>query len=262
MNTERTGETISEGVLNNEEIEIDLLDLCYLMLDKLHHIILCLLAGSVLFNAYAYFMVDPTYESTSKLYVVSSADDSVVDLSDLNIGTSLTSDYEELILSYPVLNKVIDKMNLNLTSEELAKKIAIVNPDDTRILRITVTTTDPVLSKNIANTVAEVATEYLPETMSTVAPNIAQVAKVADRKANPSYTKYTMIGALLGMLLCCGCITVEYLLDDTIRSGEDMEKYFNMVPLTVIPQSDEFSDYDMVAKKDKKKGIGRRLHRK
>lgn len=261
MNIERTEDITSVGRIQNEEIEIDLLELCYVMLDKLHHIILCLLAGAVLLNAYAYFMVEPTYESTSKLYVVSSADDSVVDLSDLNIGTSLTSDYEELILSYPVLNKVIDRMKLTLTSEELAKKIVLTNPEDTRILRITVTTTDPALSRDIANTLAEVSREYIPETMSTVAPNIAQVAKLADRKSDPSYTKYTMIGALLGMLLCCGMITVRYLLDDTIHSAEDMERYFDMVPLTVIPQSDEFDDYDGEEEKHRKKGFAR-LHRR
>ena len=103
----------------NDEMEIDLLDLAYMLMDHWHHLLLCLLAGAVIFNAYAFFGIQPTYQSTSKLYVVSTSDDSVVNLNDLNLGTSLTSDYEELMLSYPVLNRVIEKLNLDMDYETL-----------------------------------------------------------------------------------------------------------------------------------------------
>ena len=183
--------------------------------------------------------------------MVSSSDDSVVDLSDLNMGTSLTADYEELILSYPVLNIVIDRLDLEMTSEKLAKMITLVNPGNTRILRITVTSTDPYLARDIANTVAEVSVEYLPETMGTIAPTIAQTARLATNKSGPSYLKYTMMGAMLGMVLCCGFFIVLYLLDDTIRTPEDMEKYLGMVPLTSIPDTPLFEDHHTERKKKK-----------
>ena len=223
----------------NEEIEIDLLDLAGMLLDRWYYLLVCMLAGAILFNAYSFFCVQPTYESTSKLYVVSASDDSVVNLSDLNLGTSLTADYEELMLSYPVLNLVIEKLDLDMTSDQLKEYYTLSNPTDTRILKITATTTDPQFSRDLAETMAEVAVSYLPETMSTLAPNIAQHAKLADHKAGPSYMKFTMIGALLGLFLMTGVFVVRYLMDDTIHSAEDMEKYFGLVPLTTIPESDK-----------------------
>lgn len=54
-----------------EDMEIDLLDLGYVLLDKIHYIILCLLAGAVVLNAFSFFCIQPTYQSTAKLYVVS-----------------------------------------------------------------------------------------------------------------------------------------------------------------------------------------------
>ena len=54
------------------------------------------------------------------MYVVSASNDSVVDLTDLNIGTSLTSDYEQLMLSYPVLDQVISDLGLDMETEDLA----------------------------------------------------------------------------------------------------------------------------------------------
>lgn len=233
-----------------DEMEIDLLDLAYVLLDKIHYIILCLLAGAVLLNAFSFFCIRPTYQATAKMYVVSASNDSVVDLTDLNIGTSLTSDYEQLMLSYPVLDQVIDELNLDMETEELAQMVALENPQDTRILNVTATSTDPVEAMNIANKLTEVSVEYLPETMSTNPPNIAQQAQLPDEKAAPSYAKYTLIGALLGAILYCAYLTVRYLLDDTIRTSEDMEKYFGVVPLTSIPDSDIFEELEKREEKE------------
>lgn len=225
-----------------DETEIDLIDLAWALLDKLHYIVLCFLLGAVIMNAYSYFLVRPTYQSTAKMYIVSASKNSVVDLDALNIGTSLTSDYEQLMLSYPVLEQVINKLNLNMDSDALAKMITLENPQDTRILNINVTSTDPKLARDIANTLMDVSVDYLPKTMSMNAPNVAQKAKIADTKAGPSYTKYTMIGALAGAFLYCMYVVVKYLMDDTIRTADDMEKYFGVVPLAVIPDMEGMSE--------------------
>ena len=232
-----------------EETEIDLIDLAWALLDKIHYIVLCFLIGAVIMNAYSYFLVRPTYKSTAKMYVVSASKNSVVDLDALNIGTSLTADYEQLMLSYPVLEQVINKLNLDMDSDTLAKMITLENPTDTRILNINVVSTDPKNARDIANTLLDVSVDYLPKTMSTNAPNVAQKAKLADHKDGPSYTKYTMIGALAGAFLYCMYLVVKYLMDDTIHTADDMEKYFDIVPLAVIPDVSE-----LAPEKQQKKG--------
>lgn len=232
-----------------QEAEIDLIDLAWALLDKIHYIVLCFLIGAVIMNAYSYFLVRPTYKSTAKMYVVSASKNSVVDLDALNIGTSLTADYEQLMLSYSVLEQVINKLNLDMDSDTLAKMITLENPTDTRILNINVVSTDPKSARDIANTLMDVSVDYLPKTMSTNAPNVAQKAKLADHKDGPSYTKYTMIGALAGAFLYCMYLVVKYLMDDTIHTADDMEKYFDIVPLAVIPDVEE-----LASEKQQKKG--------
>ena len=113
-----------------------------------------------------------------------------------------------------------------------------------RILEITATSTDPQMAMDLAETMAEEAIDYLPDTMSTLAPNLAQHAKLPESKVAPSYTKFTMIGALLGLLICAAFFIVKYLMDDTIHTADDMEKYFGLVPLTTIPDSDQVIDLD------------------
>lgn len=232
----------------DDEITIDLREVAYVLMEKLHYIVMFLLVGAVVFNMYSYFLIKPTYTSTSRLYVVSATKDSVVNFSDLSVGTNLTKDYVELLLSYPVLDKVSEKIekdyDYKISSESLQKMISLENPEDTRILNINVTTTDPKVSKTIANALADEAVEYIPDTMGTFKPNIAQVAREAKIKTGPSYLKYTAIGALLGTLLCMAWFIFKYLSDDTIKTKEDIEKYFGMTPLAVLPyvENDEESE--------------------
>ncbi|MDD6644679.1 MAG: Wzz/FepE/Etk N-terminal domain-containing protein [Oscillospiraceae bacterium] len=239
-NAEKVNSNLSEPLLqeqDNGETVIDLVDLFYALFHKLHYIVLSVLIGTVILNAYSYFFIKPTYQSTAKMYVVSASSDSVVDLSDINVGSSLTLDYEELVLGYPVLSKVIDNLDLDWSVTKLKSCITIENPEDTRILNITATTTDPRDSMRIANEVMDVSIKYLPDTMSTNAPNVAERARLQETKVAPNYGKYTLIGALLGLVICCGIIIARHLMDDTIHTADDMEKYFGITPLTVVPEN-------------------------
>jgi capsular polysaccharide biosynthesis protein len=101
--------------------------------------------------------------------------------------------------------------------------------------------------------VAKVSVKYLPKTMSTNSPNIAQKARMPQGKAGPSCLKYTMSGALLGLLVSCGLYTMQYLMDDTIHSSDDLERYFGLVPLTTIPESKEINDDGDKKKRRKRK---------
>jgi capsular polysaccharide biosynthesis protein len=67
-------------------------------------------------------------------------------------------------------------------------------------------------------------------------PHIAEKAVIPTKKSSPSLTKNTMIGALVMLLLALAILTAMYLMDDTIKSSEDLEKYFGIMPLTVIPE--------------------------
>ena len=236
--------------------EIDLVELALVLLDKAHYIVLFFLLGALLFNAYAYFFIHPTYESTASIYIVSASGGTVVDLTDLNIGSSLKSDYKELIMSYPVLDRVSEKLGLNWTTNQMARAIQVSNPADTRILKLTATAESPELAMDIVNTLATVAVEYLPETMSTEAPNIAQMGRLPRSKANPSYTKYMLMGGMLGALICGAWFAIRMMMDETIRTPEDMEKYFGAAPLTTIPYVGAFEQ------NVHRRGHHRRKHRR
>lgn len=234
-----TEKTMDESLKRGNEVredEIDLLMLASHFLDHAKFIIVSLFIGAFLFGAVSMFVIHPKYESTAKLYIISASKGSIVDLTDLNVGTTLTADYEELIISEPVAEQVIKNLKLKETPEKLLKKISISNPQDTRVLYITATTESPSESMKLANEFMDVSLKYLPDTMSTNPPNVAQRAKMPNKKSSPSNSRNTLIGALLGFILACGILTVQYLKDDTIHSAEEFENYFGIMPIASIPE--------------------------
>ena len=92
-----------KDLINPAEDEINLAELAMVLVQKLPVIIACAVVGMLVAGLVTYFGIAPKYKATSTLYVVSASNNSVVNLSDLQIGTSLTSDYKTLILTRPMM---------------------------------------------------------------------------------------------------------------------------------------------------------------
>ena len=91
----------------SSEDEIDLVELFYVLWGHVWQIALCLILGAALAFGYTYFLAEPQYKATSSIYIVSASNNSVVNLTDLQIGAQLTADYQELLLNRPLLEDVI-----------------------------------------------------------------------------------------------------------------------------------------------------------
>ena len=221
---------------NNEEMEIDLIELFGFFITKIWWIIGAFLLGALLAGLITQFAITPKYTATAKMYMVSSSSQSVVDLTDLNIGQTISSDYVELLKTRPIVEGVLEEKNLPYTYNEMLNMISLSIVNNTRIIKIDVTSTDRKEAMRIANSLADKGVSELPKLMETPEPHIAEYAIVPVNKSAPSLTKNTMIGALLAMLMMLGIFTVQFLMDDTFRYAEDIEREFGVMPLTVIPE--------------------------
>lgn len=225
--------------LLEEQEGIDLLEIALLFRQKLKFIILFFVLGAVLAGCYSKFFITPTYTATAKIYLVSASRDSVVNLSDLQLSSNLAADYKELILSRPVLESVVKNLDLSVSPSALRRSVSILNTGSSRILSIRATSPNPQLSANIANEFARQAVNWLPEVMETNAPNIAEEAVAPSTKSAPNNKRNALTGAVLAAVLYCGFFVVQHLLDDTVKSSEDVERYFGVMPLAAIPEEAE-----------------------
>lgn len=224
--------------VDDQEVEIDLLDLLGYYLSRLPLLIAAIVIGALISGLYTSLFIPDKYTATSKMYMVSASSDSVVNLSDLNLGTSLSSDYVELMKSRPVIEDVIEKLELDYTYEQLAGMINLSVVNNTRIVRISVTSKSPKEAMEIANQMANTAKAQLPKVMDAPSPTIAENAILPKFRSSPSLRRNVMMGSLLALVLVLGVLTVLYLLDDTIKTSEDVEKEFGIMPLSVIPEGE------------------------
>lgn len=221
----------------DDEIEIDLMEIFMVLLHYIWIIaIAAVLVGGAAF-ALSRFVITPTYESTTRILVLNrqEAAGGSLTYSDLQLGTSLTKDYPELIQSRYVVEEVMDIFGLDTTYEAFIKKIRVSTKSDSRIIDITIADPDPMLAKEIADALRDIAAERIVEVTDIQAVNMVDEANVPSRPANPSVPKWTLVGFLLGGFLAAAVVLIGFLLDDTIKSSEDIEKYLHLSTLGLIP---------------------------
>lgn len=222
---------------DNEEMEIDLLELLMVMKKHLAAILLAGIVGLVIMFAYTSFLVTPLYSASSMMYVMPDNSNSMNSstLSDMQVGQQLTSDYSSMIKSRSFMEDVIKKLNLTIDYQQLLEKVEVTNPTSSRILQVTVNDPNPQTAADIANEVASVAESKLKEITGMQAIKIYEEAAVPDRPSSPSLKKNCALGLLAGLVLAMAVITILYLLDDTIKTEDDIEKYLGMTTLAVLP---------------------------
>ena len=222
---------------DNEEMEIDLLELLMVMKKHLSAILLAGIVGLVIMFAYTSFLVTPLYSASSMMYVMPDNSNSMnsYTLNDMQVGQQLTSDYSSMIKSRSFMEDVIKKLNLTIDYQQLLEKVEVTNPTSSRILQVTVNDPNPQTAADIANEMASVAESKLKEITGMQAIKIYEEAAVPDRPSSPNMKKNCALGLLAGFVLAMAVITILYLLDDTIKTEDDIEKYLGMTTLAVLP---------------------------
>ena len=224
--------------MNNEEREIDLLALFMALLHRWWIIVLAGAVCGAVGLCYAKFAIDPTYESTTSVYVVSQQGEGNLTYTDLQLGTQLTKDYVVLTKSRPVMERVIADLGLNMTVDQLKGCLSVTTASDTRIMYIKATHTDPARAQLIADKTRDHASKHIIDVMKVEEVNVAEYANYPEHKAGPSISKWTLMGGVLGVFVAAAVIAVLFLLNDKIKTSEDVETYLQLSTLGSIPYCD------------------------
>lgn len=199
--------------------------------------ILCLLLGT----GYSLYLVTPEYQSSTTLMVNGSkginAGDLAAsfDLGSINLSQKLVVTYSEIVKSRIVLEQVISQLEIDYTYTELLRMTSAQQVGSTEILKISVTSTDPVEAEQIANTISSV---FIKEVMRILKVNNVEIIDAAIpmyKAINMRTTLNIAISAVLGIML--GVFLAFFLeyLDHTIKTEEDVEKYLGVSVIGMIP---------------------------
>ena len=93
--------------------------------------------------------------------------------------------------------------------------------------------------------------------MEATPPKIIEKGEVPTSRSNTGVAKMAVMGVLAGMILCAGVIVIRTIMDDTIKSEEDIEKYLGLSTLSVIPDRKDYIN-GSGKKKSKRNDAGKR----
>ena len=238
----------------DDVIEIDLVELLGVILHNLWIIIVSGVIVAAVALLVSYFIITPKYESVTKIYVISKTNADTMTYSDLQAGSTLTKDYKELVKSRPVLEEVLAETGIDIELKDLEEQITVEVPTDTRIVSITVEDKDPYEARIIADSVRIAAAKHIQEVMDTEAVNVVEEASLPIEKSSPSILMNTAIGYAVGLFLAIAIVMINYIMDDTIKTPDDVEKFLGVSVLGSIPYSEnDLSDKAEMERYGKKK---------
>ena len=225
---------------NTKSVEIDVLALLQKLWTKKVFILFTAFYVAAFSFLVTYFFIQPTYTSTTRIYVVNQAtDNNNLSAQDLQAGTYLVNDYKEIITSNDVLSEVIKDEKLNLSEAELSKMVSVNIPTDTRLISISVNAKTGQDAQTLANKVREVASEKIKNVTKVEDVTTLEEAKLPESPSSPNIKLNVLLGAVLGAFLAVVGVLVREILDDRVRRPEDVEDVLGMTLLGIIPDTDK-----------------------
>ena len=224
---------------NNDKSEIDLLHLVKLLWSKAWLIVLVMILLGALAFSYAMFFVTPMYQATAKMYVNNksiSVGSSMISISDISAAKELLNTYVEILHTRETLDEVIEKTEVDYTYEQLSRMISASSVNDTEIFAITVTGPDPAEAKQIVDEIVKILPDRITNIIEDTKPRLVDEAVTPVNRSSPSYTRYAIIGMLVGAVLTCGIIIIVDMMDTTMRSEDYLTQNYSDIPvLAIVP---------------------------
>lgn len=220
-----------------QTMEINLQDILKVLVKRIWIVLLCaVLVGSAVL-VYTVNFVVPQYQASVTMYVNnnSSKDKNYVSSGDLAVALKLVATYVNIIKSDRVLDRVVEKTGLMVTTSQIRSMISAEPEGETEMFRVTVTSPYPQMSADIANAIAQLAPEEIAEIIEGSSAKIIDEARVPTHRSSPSYTVNTIVGAMVGALLASLIVILAHLLDVRVKSEEDLQRICDVPVLGVIP---------------------------
>jgi len=227
---------------HDEEIEIDLLQVFEIVKEKLILFILICMVCCTIALCLTKFAMKEEFTATAKLIIVQKSDSATQQnytYSDQQLSQKLAATYSQIIMSEAISDPVISNLNLydlyEIDSKKYEKIVKVSSANNTEVINVDVTTNDPVLSADIANEVVKVFEDKIYDIMQIENVTTLTEAKVPQKKSGPSTLKNTLIGGILGVLICAAITIIQLFTDTKVKTEEEVKKIFDYPIIGSIP---------------------------
>lgn len=219
------------------EETLSLRDLFKTMYKRLGLITLLVSLSITIAAVLSFLVLTPVYETSTEILVNQNpVEPGQLVNQDIQTDLQLINTYSGIIKSPFILDQVVEKMNLNMTADELTKKITVDNLEESQIVTISVQNEDPAVAVDLANTTAAIFENDVKKLMNV---DNVKILSPAILKGNPEAISPNpmlnmAIGAVIGLLLGAGTALLLEYLDTSLKDQQDIEEILGLPLLGCI----------------------------
>lgn len=180
----------------------------------------------------------PQYAASATLFISTPQSGSDQAYSGGLFSQARVASYADLLTREEISRRVVDKLNLQDSPQELSKQIKALAKPETVVLTITVTDSKPERAQLLAQTVSEEFVVYVKEletpdgkTIAPVKASIVDRATEPDGPVTPKPVRNFALAAILGLLLGAGIAVLRDTFDTTIKTVDDLDTATGSAPL-------------------------------
>ena len=218
--------------------EIDLKELLLLFWNKKIKILLIVAIFIAIGIIYTIGLLTPKYTSSTTLVLATEETKTSSDritTSDITLNSNLVPTYSEIAKSKNVVRQVISNLGIDIKENELKRNIAVSSVKNTELIQISVTDKNSADAAKIANEMAKVFSERVTELYNINNIHVLDEAEIEKEPSNVNHTKDIVVFTFIGLVVAILYVLVLNMLDNTIKTSEEVEKQFKVPVLASIP---------------------------
>lgn len=208
-------------------------------------IVVGILGGAVAFCV-CKFMVSPVYEASAKMIVNSRQEQTGAVTNDqITSAQKLVDTYAIIVCSRPVLEPVIEHLDLTISVEKLASMVTVTPVNETQVMQIAVRSTNPEQALQIVDQIVEICPNIIIEAVEAGSVKTIEPAHLMASPVAPNTNLFVVVAIFLAMVIVVVVVILRFVFDNTYKSEFDLRNDLDLPVLGVIP------DYKKCIKKQK-----------
>ena len=195
------------------------------------------LTATIISGVISFFVIDPVYEASTKVFVGKEENDNAAyNSSEINMYQQLLQTYAQAIKTKDLVNRAISGLKYDGLEARNVVESLTVNPiSNTQILQIKYQSKDPNEAKDVLKSVTD---EFIV-TAKELVPNgnvrIIEEVELPQNPVSPNKKMNIAIAFLVGLMVSVGLVFLLEYLDNTYKNKEQLEKDLGIPVLGAIP---------------------------
>ena len=223
--------------MNEQNVKsISVQELFVLLKRYLFLILIAGIIGGIITYCICTFLVAPVYQANAKMIVNSRQEQTGTVTNDqITSAQKLVDTYAIIIRSQTVLEPVVNKLQLPMDFERLAKIVTVKSVNETQVMEIAVQSTDAQMALNIVSEIVNTCPEIIIDAVDAGSVKTVEPAHLRKNPVAPNTNLFTLVASFLCMFAVFAVVLIRFLMDNTYKSEFDLRNDLNLPVLGVIP---------------------------